>query len=45
MSPLPPWIVFHVPHDSAEIPVQVRDQFVLSDVQRQEEVLNSGTRH
>lgn len=28
---LPPWVVLHVPHDSSEIPVAVRDQFVLSD--------------
>jgi N-formylglutamate deformylase len=27
----PPWVVLHLPHDSTEIPEQVRGQFLLSD--------------
>lgn len=28
---LPPWVVLHVPHDSTEVPREVRDQFLLPD--------------
>lgn len=27
----PPWVVFHVPHDSTQVPLEVRQQFTLSD--------------
>ncbi len=27
---LPPWMVFHLPHDSTDIPPDIREQFVLS---------------
>ena len=30
-SNLPPWVVLHIPHDSTDIPDQVRTQFLLSD--------------
>lgn len=35
---LPDWVVLHVPHDSTYIPPEVRDQFVLNDVELSEEV-------
>lgn len=27
----PPWVIIHLPHDSLEIPLEVRRQFILSD--------------
>ena len=31
MSSLRPWVVWHIPHASTEIPPHIRDQFLLSD--------------
>lgn len=45
MSPLPPWIVFHLPHDATDIPSEVRDQFVLSNEQLRFEVLKMTDHH
>lgn len=45
MSSIPAWIVFHVPHDATEIPREVRDQFVLTDEQLQDEVLKMTDHH
>lgn len=36
---VPPWVIFHVPHDSTFIPEEVRDQFVLNDKTLDEEIL------
>jgi len=30
---LPPWVICHVPHDSSEIPADIRGQFLLNDQQ------------
>jgi N-formylglutamate deformylase len=35
---LPPWVVLHVPHDSTVIPPEVREQFVLSDLELEREI-------
>lgn len=45
MSPVPSWIVFHVPHDATDIPIEVRDQFVLTDDQLQCELLKMTDHH
>ncbi len=29
----PPWVVLHIPHDSTEVPADVRSQFLLSDTE------------
>ena len=39
MTDVPPWVVFHVPHDSTLIPADVRSQFALDDVQLEHEHL------
>ena len=39
MTYVPPWVVFHVPHDSTQIPVDVRNQFALDDAQLEYELL------
>ena len=31
MKPLPPWVIYHIPHDSRHIPEDVRPQYILSD--------------
>jgi N-formylglutamate deformylase len=36
---LPPWVVLHIPHNSTLIPDSVRDQFVLSDAELDDEIL------
>jgi N-formylglutamate amidohydrolase len=36
---VPPWVIFHVPHDSTFIPEEVRDQFVLDDKALDDEIL------
>ena len=36
---IPPWVIFHVPHDSTFIPAEVRDQFVIDDKALDEEIL------
>jgi N-formylglutamate deformylase len=45
MSPVTAWIVFHVPHDATEVPIEVRDQFVLTDEQLQGELLKMTDHH
>ena len=37
-APLPPWVILHVPHDSTDIPVEVREQFLLDDHQLAHEI-------
>ena len=37
-SQFPPWVILHVPHDATFIPDEVRDQFVLDDLQLEHEV-------
>jgi N-formylglutamate deformylase len=39
MADIPDWTVFHVPHDSYDIPDAVRDQFILDDEQLAHELL------
>jgi N-formylglutamate amidohydrolase len=39
MTDVPPWVVFHVPHDSTHIPADVRHQFSLDDAQLEHELL------
>lgn len=34
----PPWVVLHVPHDSVDVPAEVRDHFLLDDRQLAEEL-------
>lgn len=38
-GPYPPWLVLHVPHDSALIPEDVRPQFLLDDTGLQHELM------
>ncbi len=38
MTELPPWVLFHVPHDSTFIPDDVRHQFALSEKDLEEEI-------
>lgn len=35
---VPPWVVFHVPHDSTYIPDEVKTQFVIDDLTLNEEL-------
>ena len=37
MSSLRPWVVWHIPHASTEIPPHIRGQFLLSDDELQAE--------
>jgi len=39
MTDFPPWVIFHVPHDSTHMPADVRDQFALDDAQLEHEIL------
>ena len=39
MTDVPPWVVFHVPHDSTHVPTDVRNQFSLDDAQLEHELL------
>lgn len=39
MNPLPPWVIFHIPHDSVCIPVAVREQFTLNDQALRQEIV------
>lgn len=45
MKPLPNWAIVHVPHNSTEIPEAVRDQFILSDLELQNELLKMTDHH
>ncbi len=42
---VPPWWIFHVPHDSVTIPNNVRDQFTLSEESLDEEILRMTDHH
>ena len=35
----PPWVIFHVPHDSTLIPLEVRHQITLPDGELDEELI------
>lgn len=39
MKQIPKWVIFHVPHDSTQIPDEVRHQFVLDDAALAEELI------
>lgn len=45
MSPLPAFVIFHVPHDSTVIPASVRQQFLLGDAELAAEVLKMTDHH
>jgi len=45
MSIMPPWVIFHVPHDSTFIPAEVRNQFLLNDVQLDAELIKMTDHH
>ena len=34
-----PWVIFHIPHDSTVIPSEVRDQFVLNELDLSRELI------
>jgi len=38
--PFPPWLIFHVPHDSTFIPPEVREQILLSDEELAAELIS-----
>lgn len=42
---IPPWVIFHVPHDSTVIPTEVRDQFVLNDKDLFREIIKMTDHH
>lgn len=44
-SPLPPWVVMHVPHDSTLVPKCHRDQFCLDDEQLAAELVLMTDHH
>ena len=37
-SPWPPWVVLHVPHDSMSVPTEIRSQFLLDEVEFEQEL-------
>jgi len=39
MKAVPAWVAFHIPHDSTDIPAEVRSQFLLNDGQLRQEVM------
>jgi len=41
----PPWVIFHIPHDSIVIPLEVRDQFVLNDNDLSQEIIKMTDHH
>ena len=41
----PPWVVLHVPHDSTDIPDELRSQFLLSDSELQTELIRMTDHH
>ena len=45
MTELPPWALFHIPHDSTFIPDDVRNQFALSEKDLEEEILLMTDHH
>jgi N-formylglutamate amidohydrolase len=42
---MPPWVVFHVPHDSTVIPSEVKDQFVLNEKELSRELIKMTDHH
>lgn len=42
---VPEWVVFHIPHDSTEIPAEVREQFVLDVPTLRQEILRMTDHH
>ena len=42
---IPPWVIFHIPHDSTVIPSEVRDQFVLNDKDLSREIIKMTDHH
>ena len=42
---MPPWVIFHIPHDSTVIPSEVRDQFVLNDKDLSREIITMTDHH
>ncbi|MEI6469833.1 MAG: N-formylglutamate amidohydrolase [Betaproteobacteria bacterium] len=42
---MPPWVIFHIPHDSTVIPSEVRDQFVLNDKDLSREIIKMTDHH
>ena len=42
---IPPWLVFHVPHDSQLIPNNIRSQFSLSKEELEDELLKMTDHH
>jgi len=42
---MPPWVIFHIPHDSTVIPSEVRDQFVLDEKDLSRELIKMTDRH
>ena len=44
-SEIPPWVIFHIPHDSTVIPSEVRDQFVLNEKDLSREIIKMTDHH
>lgn len=42
---MPPWVIFHIPHDSTVIPSEVRDQFVLNEKDLSREIIKMTDHH
>ena len=42
---IPPWVIFHIPHDSTVIPSEVRDQFVLNEKDLSREIIKMTDHH
>jgi N-formylglutamate deformylase len=42
---MPPWVVFHIPHDSTVIPSEVKDQFVLNEKELSRELIKMTDHH
>ena len=40
-----PWVIFHIPHDSTVIPSEVRDQFVLNELDLSRELIKMTDHH
>lgn len=42
---MPPWVVFHIPHDSTVIPSEAKDQFILSEKELSRELIKMTDHH
>lgn len=42
---MPPWVLFHIPHDSTVIPLEVKDQFVLNEKELSRELVKMTDHH